>query len=61
MSQAEVYRADEFFCTGTMGELAAITRVDGRTIGNGEQGPLTSRLSEAYGRLTSAGGVPVVD
>jgi len=32
LTQAEVYRADEAFCSGTMGELAAVTRVDGRTI-----------------------------
>lgn len=32
ISQSEIYRADEVFCTGTMGELAAVTKVDGRTI-----------------------------
>ena len=31
----DVYRADEMFCTGTMGELAGVTKVDGRTIGTG--------------------------
>ena len=35
----QVYRADEMFCTGTMGELAAVIKVDGRTIGTGERGP----------------------
>ena len=35
LSLTEFYRADEMFCTGTMGELAAVTRVDGRTIGAG--------------------------
>ena len=30
LTLTEVYRADEMFCTGTMGELAAVTRVDGR-------------------------------
>ena len=32
-SLTEVYRADELFCTGTMGELAPVTHVDGRPIG----------------------------
>ncbi len=32
-----------------MGELAAVTEVDGRRIGSGEPGPMTSRLSELYG------------
>ncbi|MBC8406735.1 MAG: aminotransferase class IV [Planctomycetes bacterium] len=52
LSQAEFYRADEVFCSGTMGELAFIGEIDGRTIGNGEMGPLTARLSEMYGELT---------
>ena len=38
LSLTEVYRADEVFCTGTMGELAAVTRVDGRGIGSGSPG-----------------------
>jgi branched-chain amino acid aminotransferase len=45
---AEAYRADECFCTGTMGELACVTRIDGRTIGNGERGPMTRRLSALF-------------
>ena len=35
VSLAEVYRADEVFCTGTMGELAGVTTIDGRPIGDG--------------------------
>src|SRR5262245_31275894 len=34
LSLTEVYRADEMFCTGTMGELAPVIQVDGRPIGN---------------------------
>ncbi len=60
-TQAELYRADEMFCTGTMGELAPVVRVAGRTIGSGEPGPMTARLSEAFGRLTADSGVRVVD
>ena len=56
----EVYRADEMFCTGTMGELAAVTKVDGRVIGGGEVGPVTTRLSELYVGLTSSEGEVVV-
>ena len=61
VSQAELYRADEVFCTGTMGELAGVTCVDGRTIGDGEIGAMTRRLSELYGERTAAEGVQVVD
>jgi branched-chain amino acid aminotransferase len=61
LSQAEVYRADEVFCTGTMGELAAVVRVDGRTIGDGDVGPMTRRLGDLYAKLTAAAGEAVVD
>lgn len=59
ISLTEVYRADEVFCTGTMGELAAVTRVDGRTIADGKPGPMTARLSTLYGDLTAREGVPL--
>lgn len=56
LSLTEAYRADEAFCSGTMGELAAVTRIDGRTIGTGAVGPLTTRLGELYGELARAEG-----
>jgi branched-chain amino acid aminotransferase len=56
ITMAELYRADELFCTGTMGELAAVTRVDGRAIGTGEVGPLTTRLGQLYAELTATTG-----
>ncbi|MHC4695253.1 MAG: aminotransferase class IV [Planctomycetota bacterium] len=59
-SLTELYRADEVFCTGTMGELAAVTKVDGRTIGNRAVGPMTQRLSGLYRELTETEGVPVL-
>jgi len=55
----DVYRADEMFCTGTMGELAGVIKVDGRTIGNGEIGPLTRRLSGLFAERTASEGVEV--
>ena len=59
VSLTELYRADEVFCTGTMGELAAVTKVDGRMIGTGDIGPMTQRLSAAYRKLTESEGVEV--
>ncbi len=61
MSLTEIYRADEMFCTGTMGELASVVKVDGRPIANGEPGPMTARLSELYAQRTSTEGTVVVD
>jgi branched-chain amino acid aminotransferase len=60
LTLTEVYRADEVFCSGTMGELAGVIKVDGRVIGAGGVGPLTRRLSELYGERTRSEGVPVV-
>jgi branched-chain amino acid aminotransferase len=55
----DFYRADEMFCTGTMGELAGVIRLDDRVIGNGEIGQMTRRLSELFAARTAAEGEPV--
>lgn len=60
VSMAEVYCADEVFCTGTMGELAAVTEVDGRPIGDGGVGPVTRRLSELYAADVRKNGFEIV-
>jgi hypothetical protein len=36
-----------------------VTRIDGRTIGDGEIGPMTRRLSGLYGDLTRRESEPV--
>ena len=59
LSLMEAYRADEMFCTGTMGELAGVVRLDGRTIGDGQVGAITRRLSALYLAETAAGGFDV--
>ena len=61
LSLTEAYRADEAFCSGTMGELASVIEIDGRAIGDGVPGPTTARLSALYGELTAASGTVVVD
>jgi len=60
LSLTEIYRADEMFCTGTMGELTPVKEVDGRPIGSAVPGPMTARLSELFARLTTTEGVVVV-
>jgi branched-chain amino acid aminotransferase len=61
LSVVDVYGADEVFCTGTMGELAAVTKIDNRVIGDGKIGPMTKRLSDLYAQRTATEGVQVVD
>lgn len=60
LSQMQVYRADEMFCTGTMGELTPVIEVDGRPIGDGKPGPMTARVSALFANLTATEGVVVV-
>jgi len=55
----DVYRADEIFCTGTMGELAGVIKVDDRLIGDGKVGLMTRRLNELYAQRTAAQGIQV--
>jgi branched-chain amino acid aminotransferase len=61
LSLIDIYGADEMFCTGTMGELAGVTRIDNRQIGDGNVGPMTKRLSDLYLKRTASEGVQVVD
>ena len=56
----DVYSASEMFCTGTMGELAAVTMLDNRQIGDGKVGPMTKRLSDLYAKRTATEGVQIV-
>lgn len=56
VSLTEMYTAGEVFCTGTMGEIAAVTTIDGRRIGDGEVGPMTARIAKIYQEHAAAYG-----
>ncbi|MEE2912625.1 MAG: aminotransferase class IV [Planctomycetota bacterium] len=58
-SLAELYRANECFCTGTMGELVGVTCVDGRTIGDGSVGLMTKQLTDLFRDLVASSGTPI--
>jgi branched-chain amino acid aminotransferase len=60
LSMTDLFRADEVFCSGTMGELAGVTSIDGRTIGVGEIGPMTRRLTSLYAEETATSGYPIL-
>ncbi len=61
ISVVDVYGAHEMFCTATMGELAGVTKIDTRQIGDGKVGPMTQRLSGLYAKRTATEGVQVVE
>ena len=47
----DVYDADEAFVTGTFGGLTPVSAVDGRVIGDGSEGQMTTRLRGLYEAL----------
>ena len=59
LSLTELHTADEAFTTGTMGELSPVLEVDGRTIGEGEVGPMTRRLQKIFTKTTASEGEPL--
>jgi branched-chain amino acid aminotransferase len=53
-SLVDTYSADEVFLTGTFGAQTPVGSIDGRTIGNGQIGPVTERLRALYKILVGA-------
>lgn len=53
-SLVDTYSADEAFLTGTFGAQTPVSQIDGRQIGTGEMGPVTSRLRDLYKALVGA-------
>jgi len=60
MGLFDIYTADEVFVTGTAAEIAPMTKVDGRIIGNGKPGRITRKLMEKFKELTKNEGTPIV-
>ncbi len=48
VARSELYVAEEIFLTGTGAQIAPVTSVDRRTVGNGDVGPIASRLQQLY-------------
>ncbi|MBL6446132.1 aminotransferase class IV [Fulvivirga sp. 29W222] len=59
ISIAEMYIADEVFVTGTMGEISPVLNIDGRTIGSGEKGEVTSNVLALYREKAKSQGVVI--
>ena len=59
MGLFDIYTADEVFVTGTAAEIAPVTKIDGRLIGDGVPGPVTKKLMAAFKELTLVEGTPI--
>jgi branched-chain amino acid aminotransferase len=46
MTRADLYTAEEVFCTGTAAEVTPVREIDGRAIG--DPGPITQTLQQRY-------------
>ena len=54
-SLVETYSADEAFLTGTFGAQTPVGEIDGRVIGTGNLGPLTTRIRALYKDMIDQG------
>jgi branched-chain amino acid aminotransferase len=59
VSLTDVWTAREVFLCGTMAEVVPVGSVDGRTIGTGAPGEVTTGLMRAYAALVRASGTPI--
>jgi branched-chain amino acid aminotransferase len=59
MTRYDIFAADECFLTGTAAEIVPVVWLDGRQIGNGRPGPLTTELMRRYRELTQREGTPI--
>jgi len=48
IDRSEVYICDELFMTGTAAQVAAVTKVDHRPVGQGVMGPVTEQLRSLF-------------
>lgn len=48
VDRTEAYIADEMFFTGTAAQIAAITWVDHRPVGDGKMGPITAQIRQLF-------------
>lgn len=53
VTKEELHRAEEVFVTGTTTEVSAITKFDGRTVGDGKPGPVVRKLQAAFAKARS--------
>ena len=53
--RTDLYFADEAFFTGTAVELTPIRELDGRQIGTGRPGPVTTQVQELFFSIVRGG------
>ena len=59
ITRHDVFIADECFLTGTAAELIPVIKADGRVIGTGTPGPITTRMISRFREITRETGTPI--
>jgi branched-chain amino acid aminotransferase len=61
LTRHDIFVADECFLTGTAAEIVPVVKADGRIIGNGKPGPITTRIIARFREMTHNTGTPIFD
>src|SRR5438552_2808025 len=61
LTRYDLFNADECFLTGTGAEVVPIMKIDGRLIGTGKPGAITTKLVTQYHALTKVSGEPIYE
>lgn len=59
ITRHDVFIADECFLTGTAAEIIPVIKADGRLIGNGKPGSISTRMVARFRQLTRETGTPI--
>src|SRR6516165_8532497 len=59
ITRHDVFVADEAFLTGTAAEIIPLVKADGRPIGTGKPGPISTRMIARFRELTRETGTPI--
>ena len=61
VTRHDVFIADECFLTGTAAEVIPVVKADGRTIGTGKPGSITTRMIGRFREMTRETGTPIFE
>ena len=57
----DIFVADECLLTGTAAEIVPVVKADGRIIGNGKPGAITTRIIARFREMIHQTGTPIFD
>lgn len=59
ITRHDIFVADECFLTGTAAEVIPVVKADGRLIGNGKPGPISTKMIARFRQITRETGTPI--